>query len=350
MNSKKSKIIAGIIGAIIITVALILFVRLYLMPYNEVKVEYNAAREQYDAEVTVLKNINKELNDNIESLEQIIGTKDIPIDDFLISSAQDVIKEARKCSEESIPKAPGAPFSIEKVKPVSLEVLEVKDTVREMVDSNNEMLTKVKDMNVEYRTLIENFKTADVEVEWIGIDKESSVLRFVTKLNNPNNAILRDLKIEWIAYDADGAVVGNHSGSQPDIPANGHIYYIGGAGGANLSGTPATVEVKVTSDGILTNRVAPKIDVSNIQVKDNGFSFYTVSAECKTDTEIKTTQLDGTFIVKDDNGNIIDADFWNADNLPDTIKKEGKFVVSDDYFDLPAIPKTAEVYMYYQWH
>ena len=349
MKSKKAKIIAGIIGGVIIVVALTLFVTLYLVPYNKVKVEYNTAREQYDIEATALENINKELSDNIETLQQVITAKDIPIDELMISSAQDIINEARECSEKPIPKAPRAPLSIEKVKPVALEVLKVKDTVSEMSDYNNKILTKLKDTETEYRLLIENFKTAETNVEWLGVDKESTVLRFVTKISNPNNAILRDINIEWIAYDADGAVVGNHSGLKPDIPANGYVYYIGGAGSANLSGTPATVEVKVTSEGLLTNRVAPKIDVSNIQLQNNGFGMHTVSAECKTDTEVKTSQLDGEFIIKDANGKIIDADFWYAENLPDTIKAEGKFKVSESFFDLPAIPNSAEVYMYYEW-
>lgn len=350
MKSKKTKIIAGIIGGVIVALALTLFITLYLVPYNEVKVEYNTAREQYDIEATAIENINTELNDNIETLQQVITAKDIPIDELMISSAQDVINEARECSEKPIPKAPRAPLSIEKVKPVALEVLKVKGTVSEMSDYNSKILTKLKDTETEYRALIENFKTAETEVVWLGVDKESTVLRFVTKLSNSNNATLRDINIEWTAYDADGAVVGNHSGSQPDIPANGCVYYVGGAGSANLSGTPATVEVKVTSDGLLTNRAEPKIDVSNIQLNNNGFGWYTVSAECVTDTEIKSAQLDGVVIVKDAEGKIIDADFWRAENLPDTIKEGGKFKVSEDFFDLPSIPKSAEVYMYYEWN
>lgn len=49
MKSKKAKFIAGIIGGVIIAVALTLFITLYLVPYNVVKVEYNSAREQFDA-------------------------------------------------------------------------------------------------------------------------------------------------------------------------------------------------------------------------------------------------------------------------------------------------------------
>ena len=350
MKSKKAKIIAGIIGGVIVAVALVLFITLYLVPYNEVKAEYNAAREKFDTEVATLEGINKELNDNVELLQQAITAENVPLDELLISSAQDIIAEARKCFEKTVPEVPKAPLSIAKVKPVALEVLELKDTVNGMSTSNGEVLTKVKDAEEEYRSLIDNFKTAGTEVVWLGVDKEYTVLRFVTKLSNPNNAILRNVNIEWTAYDDSGAVVGNYSGLQPDIPANGYVYYIGGAGSAHLSGTPATVEVKVKSEGLLTNRVAPKIDVSDIQLKNNGFSWFTVSAECTPDTEIKTTQLNGQFIVKDAEGNIIGADFWSAENLPDTINAEGKFKVSSDFFGLPAIPKSAEVYMNYIWN
>ena len=110
MKSKKAKIIAGVIGGVIIAVALTLFVTLYLVPYNEVKVEYNTAREQYDIEATALENINKELSDNIETLQKVITAKDIPIDELMISSAQDIINEARKCSEKPIPKEDINPF------------------------------------------------------------------------------------------------------------------------------------------------------------------------------------------------------------------------------------------------
>lgn len=349
MKSKKAKIIAGIIGCVIVAAALTLFITLYLVPYNKAKVEYNTAREQFNTEATALENINEELNDNIETLQQIITAKDIPIDELLISSAQDIINEARENSEKPVPKAPKAPLSIEKVKPVASEILKLKNSVSEMSDYNGNILTKLKNTETEYRSLIENFKSAETEVIWTGVDKESTVLRFVTKIKNPNNAILRDVDVEWIAYDADGTIVGSYSSSQADIPANGYVYYVGGAGSANLSGTPATVEVKVTNGGLLTNRVAPKIDVDSIQLRNNGFSWHTVSAECKTDTEVKTSQLDGVFLSKDANGKIIDADFWHADNLPETIKEEEKFKASDEYFDLPAIPDSAEVYMYYKW-
>lgn len=348
MKSKKAKIISGSICCVVFIATLVLFTIFYLVPYNEVKAGYNDARKQYDAGITTLKDISKEINDNIDLLNKIIIAEDIPLDEFMISSAREIIKDASECSENSIPKAPRAPLSIEKVEPVTLEVVKLTGSVNEMIEHNNQMLKEVKDTEAEYRSLIANFKTGKPEVEWIGVDKENTVLRFVTKISNPNNAILRDINIEWTAYDADGAVVGNYSGSQPDIPANGYVYYVGGAGSANLSGTPATVDVKITTEGLLTNRVAPKIDVSNVNLRSDYFS-WDVSAECVTDTEIKTSQLSGLLFVKDADEKIIEANFWRADNLPDTIKENGKFKFLESLYDLPTIPKSAEVYMYYIW-
>ena len=198
-----------------------------------------------------------------------------------------------------------------------------------------------------YRTMIEQFQICTTEVVWLGVDTENTVLRFVVKISNANPYTLRGVTTEWVAYDKNGAIVGSYDGSQPDIPANGCVYYVGGAGSANLSGTPARVEMKITTEGLLTNRELPVISVSNIQVENHGFNWFTVSADCVTDSDINTADLDGQIIVKNADGEIIDADFWSADNLPDSIEANGKFILDEDFFDLPALPKDAEVYMYY---
>lgn len=194
--------------------------------------------------------------------------------------------------------------------------------------------------------MIDQFKPCESELVWFGVN-ENSVLRFLVQLNNPNPYPLRGVATEWIAYDKDDALVGSHDGLQTDIPANGSIFYVGGAGGANLSGTPARVEIKINDDGLLTNRQLPQITVNNIQLTDSGFGRYTVSADCITSDEIQTVDLAGRFIVKDLNGKVIYADFWSAKNLPDSIDANGKFKVSNDFFHLPTKPETAEVYIYY---
>lgn len=200
---------------------------------------------------------------------------------------------------------------------------------------------------MQYQTMIDQFKGCAAEVIWVGVDTENTVLRFVAKMSNANPYTLRGVTTEWIAYDKNDAIVGSYDGSQPDIPANDYIYYVGGAGGVNLSGTPARVEIKIKTEGLLTNRELPLISVNNIQIENHGFNWFTVSAACVTDSDINTADLDGQIIVKNDDGEIIDADFWSADNLPDSISANGKFVLSADFFNLPAVPKNAEVYMYY---
>ena len=212
-----------------------------------------------------------------------------------------------------------------------------------------DILAKVKDTETEYSTMIKSFKPAEAEEIWFNSYEENTYFRFVVKVSNPNNYTLRDVKTEWTALDVNGYIVGSFSHSQPDIPANGNVYYIGGAGSAHLSGIPASVKVSISSEGLLTNRVAPKIEVENIQVINNGYGMYTVSADCQSDSEIKSSQLDGEIIVKNANGDISAANFWDAEDLPDTINEKGKFKISESFFDLPDIPKNAEVCMYYSW-
>ena len=347
VSKKKNVLINSSVLSVVVIVAAVLFVNFYKIPYEEAKADFNTAMEQFNKEVDALQERNNELDDQIDLLNQVINAENIPIDELLISDAQDILIEAREVPKDSAPATPKLSWKIDEVKKATTDVKKLTDKVKTMGDYS-EVLTKVKETELEYRSMIENFKTVKTKVEWIGVDKENTVLRFVVKLSNPNDYTLKGITLEWIAHDVDGAVVGSYSGLQPDIPAYGYIYYVGGAGGANLSGTPATVDVKSTTEGLLTNRVSPQITVSDIELKANGFDWYTVSANCKTDSDVDTEHLDGQFIVKDSNKKIIDADFWYAENLPDNIKANGKFKVSEDYFDLPTIPKSAEVYMYYK--
>lgn len=345
-RSKERIVISVIVAVIIIVAAVVLYVNLYKIPHDNAVSYFNNSVEQFNVAKAELENRNKKLDDSIASLSQVVYAEDIPVDDFLLLEANSVLEEARSITRDSAPPIPAMPKKTDEINAEASEILEMVSEVQAMGEYSDilELLSVTEE---KYQTMIDQFKGCAAEVIWVGVDTENTVLRFVAKMSNANPYTLRGVTTEWIAYDKNDAIVGSYDGSQPDIPANDYIYYVGGAGGVNLSGTPARVEIKMKTEGLLTNRELPLISVNNIQIENHGFNWFTVSAACVTDSDINTADLDGQIIVKNDDGEIIDADFWSADNLPDSIGANGKFVLSADFFNLPAVPKNAEVYMYY---
>lgn len=356
---KKRKtwvIIASIILAIaLIAVAAVLYVKLYKIPhdeavrqYNEAVANYNSAVDQFNTAATALEERNKALDDSIADLGKIVYAENLPIDEFLLAEADSVLTEARSVTKDTAPTLSEMPESTDAINAETNNILALIPTVDGMGDYSDtiDLLTATEE---KYQNMIDEYQGCKTEVIWTGVDEEYTVLRFVVKISNDNDYVMRDVTTEWIAYDKNDAIVGSHDAAQADIPANGYVYYVGGAGSANLSGTPVRVEMRVTTDGILTNREMPQITVSNVQIINRGWGGFDVTADCVTDSEIMTANLDGQIIVKDAEGQIIDAEFWRADNLPDTIPADGKFILSEYLYDLPAVPTEAEVYMYYVW-
>lgn len=358
-KKKKHKtwvIVVSIILAIaLIAVASVLYVKLYKIPhdeavkqYNEAVANYNSAVDQFNTAAVALEERNKALNDSIADLSKIVYAENLPIDEFLLAEADSVLTEARSVTKDTAPTLAEMPQSTDDINTESANILALIPEVEAMGDYSEtiDLLTATEE---KYQNMIDEYQGCKTEVVWTGVDEEYTVLRFVVKISNDNDYVMKDVTTEWIAYDKNDAIVGSHDAAQADIPANGYIYYVGGAGSANLSGTPVRVEMRVTTDGILTNREMPQITVSNIQIINRGWGGFDVTADCVTDSDIMTANLDGQIIVKDAEGQIIDAEFWSADNLPDSIPTDGKFVLSEYFYDLPAVPTEAEVYMYYVW-
>ena len=358
-KKKKHKtwvIVVSIILAIaLIAVASVLYVKLYKIPhdeavkqYNEAVANYNSAVDHFNTAAVALEERNKALNDSIADLSKIVYAENLPVDEFLLAEADSVLTEARSVTKDTAPTLAEMPQSTDEINTESANILALIPEVEAMGDYSEtiDLLTATEE---KYQNMIDEYQGCKTEVIWTGVDEEYTVLRFVVKISNDNDYVMRDVTTEWIAYDKNDAIVGSHDAAQADIPANGYIYYVGGAGSANLSGTPVRVEMRVTTDGILTNREMPQITVSNIQIINRGWGGFDVTADCVTDSDIMTANLDGQIIVKDAEGQIIDAEFWSADNLPDSIPTDGKFVLSEYFYDLPAVPTEAEVNMYYVW-
>lgn len=345
-GGKKKIIIISTIVCLVLMIAAVSFYIFFYVPYQEAVALFNTAVNEFNTEVAGLDKRNDELDKSIESLSLVINTDNIPIDELLLAEPRSVLDAARNLPKDIAPELPKMPKNTADITTAASQIVELAKAVHELGDYSTTLETLAA-TEAEYNDLINQFTEARADMLWYGVDEEYTVLRFAVQISNSNPYALTGITTEWTAYDKDDAVVGYFEGSQPDIPANSCIYYVGGAGGVNLSGTPARVEVKIVNKGLMTSRVAPQISVSNIQLKDKGYNFYEVFADCITDSEIQTADLNGVFILKDDKGTILDADFWNADNLPKSIKAEGKFKISNSFFDTPAIPKNAEVFVYH---
>lgn len=190
--------------------------------------------------------------------------------------------------------------------------------------------------------------TPSVSVLWVGdIGWEgSNVLRFLAEIKNPGTEPLAGVVTEWVAYDENDSIIGSYDNSSlPTIPGEGSIYYVGGAG--DVAGAPSRVELTIKNEGHTTTAITPIVTVSDIQIVNDYEDSYSVTAQCQTDTEIKTEDLDGQIILKDANGQVIFADFWSSyGSLPDTLPAGGKFNLDEYCSDLSDIPVTAEIYMY----
>ena len=343
---KKAIIVSIVIAVIIIAVAATLYYFLYMVPYDKAVANFNNAVEEFNTAVTSLEERNKEFDDSIASLNSIVHADSLPFDETLLSEAEIVLENARNMPKDSAPAIPEMPSTTDEINIASSEIIKIAAQVDTMGDYSD-VIASLSETKSMYETLIQQFQGSEATVLWVGINDEATVLRFVAEITNSNPYALTDVVTEWVAYDNNDAIVGSSEGSRPDIPANGNIYYVGGAGSANLSDTPDRIELKIVNEGLLTKRETPNISVSNIQLIDNGYNYFTVTADCITDSDINTADMDGEIILKDANGKIIGADFWGAENLPDTLSANGKFALSENFFDLPAMPASAEVYVYH---
>ena len=347
-RSRQKAIIISVSFFLIVIIAVSLYIFLYI-PYRDATVQFNNSVNEFNIEVSALEKRNNELDQSIESLSQLFNRDNIPIDESLFAEPRSILNTARELQKDTAPALPQKPKHLADIESEILNIAEMTSEVRTLGNYSTTLKT-LSDTEVKYKTIIDGFKPAELNLLWFNVENEFNLLRFAVQIKNPNPYFLTGVKTEWTAYDKDNVIVGFHEGIQPVVPANGCIYYVGGAGSANLSGIPARVEVKIVSDGLLTNKLIPQISVNNIQIKDHGYNYYEVFADCITDSNINTADLSGTFILKDGNGQIIGAEFWSADNLPQSIIAGGKFKISIPFFDLPTIPHSADVNVYHVHH
>lgn len=183
---------------------------------------------------------------------------------------------------------------------------------------------------------------------------EDPLLRFAVEIKNPAGQARVGVRTTWKALDANGVIVGTLEDTErPAIPAGGSIYYAGGAGGANLSGTPASVQFEITDPGTLTDSPPAAVATAdNATFEEDDFSLYEGAREFEVSFVITATQdletadLNGVLLLKDANGKVIGADWADTSSAPSTLKAGEKANATASVAVTTGEPVTAEAYIY----
>ena len=224
-KKKMITIIGIVVAAVIVIFAVLLYIFLYKIPYNEAVANLDSAVEKYNnevanfdiaigkynVEVSALARRNKELDDNITALNQVINAKNIPIDELLLSEAQSILTETLNFPKDSAPVAPDLSKNTEEVIAVSSDVsiltkeviaatskvsilteeaiaasADVSILTEEVCAMGNysDMLAKVQATESKYRSMIEDFKGGESEVVWFGVDKENTGIFYSLLVSN----------------------------------------------------------------------------------------------------------------------------------------------------------------------
>jgi hypothetical protein len=189
-----------------------------------------------------------------------------------------------------------------------------------------------------------------IEVTYFSVDPDFDVMRFVAEITNNANEPLVGLRTEWIAYDANDVILGNRIKEQPAIPAGATFAYVGGAGSANLTGTPARVEVTVVDAGDLDPEAAsPLLQVADVTVNPNpvlgGFEDATSTVTAPPEG-VRKDELAPSLIIRDAEGSITEADFIGDILGPDVFPGGSKFSVRFSLFDYEGPADEVEIQVY----
>jgi hypothetical protein len=179
-------------------------------------------------------------------------------------------------------------------------------------------------------------------------------VRFVAEIKNPADQTRVGVRTTWKALDANGVIVGTvEDGERAAIPAGGSIFYVGGAGFAKLTGTPASVEFEITDPGTVTDTPpAANATVENPTFERSTFDFYDgarsydASFVIAATAEVTTGDLDTAVLLRDAAGNIVAADWADTDAMPSELKAGEKANATASMQVATGDPVSIEAYVY----
>lgn len=170
-----------------------------------------------------------------------------------------------------------------------------------------------------------------IEVTYFAVN-ESDVARFVAEITNNADETLVGLKTEWIAFNSNEVIIGSFVREQPPIPPRGTLNYVGGAGGLNLTGTPARIEVTVTEVGRFVAETAlPYLLVEDVQVNASQFSsgYDNVTATVTApENGVWKDEIQTSLVIRDAEGVVTYADFISDIAGPEQFPADSRFAVS----------------------
>jgi len=186
--------------------------------------------------------------------------------------------------------------------------------------------------------------TVEVVWFWCSNDVDDPYFRFVAMIHNPGTKALDGLETEWVAYDAEGSIVGSFKGKRPMIPPGATIPYAGGAGGANLSGMPASAQVTVTNVGRFVDETPQVFTVADVTVTADATNEYTVTAKATSGAnELASAGIAATIILRNEAGDVVGGDFWVAEGLPEKLPPASTFRIELPYITTTGPAVSADV-------
>lgn len=180
---------------------------------------------------------------------------------------------------------------------------------------------------------------------------DDPLTRFAVEFANPGEKTRSGITATWKAFDKDGVIIGTHDTKVPPILAGGSTFYAGGAGGANLSGTPAKVTVNVTDNGHeVDTKPASGVTVGTTEFKKSDFALtegttdYDASMVLTATRKISSSDVDTAVLLRDSSGKVVGAEWADLDKVPATIAAGEKFKVTAHIIVSDGLPKSVEGY------
>lgn len=174
---KKKNIIIIIVVVLLIVVSIITglyFVK--IRPLNE-------AKEEYAKVISTIEEKNKKLDDEIMKLQNVIDSGENPIDEKLIDSAKETIKEAQvnKVIVNEVPQ------SIDEINQKTEELKNKKIDYTEYIEKINDSNTKLSKSINAYKKFIK--PTAEYIISKLAKVDEIKNSKAVTEKNDPNGKL-----------------------------------------------------------------------------------------------------------------------------------------------------------------